>query len=258
MPGRGVKLEEVAAGEIVAGRLGGKATPHDVPGAPDASYDVDIMADGRRIALEVTSAAVPELVSMRAAAGKGMDAPSLTSHWLVSYHGGSPVQIKGMLKGLEGHLKVLEDHGVTEVSEYSPATGPVPRAVAEATRQILGGRINTVRSLALPPGETAQLMLTSHWGFISDAEQVNPLVEQAARDNVEKLCTADADDRHLFVWVDEDKAELAMFTQGPPVSTPALPEGIDVVWAATRPTVDGALFERLWRLQPPGGWEVIS
>ncbi len=229
MPGRAVKPEEVVAGDIVASRLGGEAKPRDIPGAPDATYDFDIcLPDGRNIALEVTSAADPELLSMRAAQGRVWKAPSLSADWWISFAGGSPVNIKSMLKGLEAHLKVLEEHGVTEVSKYSPASGRRSSAVTEATSQILAGRITAARSWNRPaPGTPARMLLTPHRGFISDAEQVNPLVARAAEDNAKKLRAADADERHLFVWIDEDKAELAMFTQGPPPTVPDLPAGID-------------------------------
>lgn len=262
MPGRSVKAEEVAAGEIVVGQLGeGEATPHDVLGAPDESHDVDIqLPGGRSIALEVTSAADAAMRSMRAAAfEKIWCAPSLRADWWISFDGGSPVQIKGMMRGLEAHLKVLEDHEVTEVGRFTPPRPDAPRAVVEATSQILAGRITTaLSSAAPPPGESARMLLTPHRGLSAGGGEVNARVVEAAEANVEKLLAAGADKRHLFIWVDEDAAELEMFSQPPPSSTPSLPDGIDVVWTATRAKAAGALFERLWRLQPPGGWEAIT
>jgi hypothetical protein len=63
-----VRVEEIAAADIVATRVGGQAVPRDVPGAPDTTHDFDVqLADGRAIALEVTSAVDPEMVSMRVA-----------------------------------------------------------------------------------------------------------------------------------------------------------------------------------------------
>ncbi len=261
MPGRALKAEEVAAGEIVAGHVGGEAKPRDVPGAPDASHDVDIkLLDGRRIALEVTSAADPELRSMRVAAyEKVWNAPSLSANWWVSFAGGSQVQIKAMMRGLEANLRILEEHGVTGVGTFSSAQGAdTSDAVAEATRQILGGRITGAGSLGAPaPGESARMLLSSHRGFTAGGHEVNAVVADAAEANVKKLLAADADERHLFVWIDEDAAELEIGTQPPPAAVPTLAGGIDVVWAAKR-AAPGALFERLWRLQPPGGWEALG
>ena len=81
------------------------------------------------------------------------------------------------------------------------------------------------------------------------------MVEREVEANVAKLRAAAAHKRHLFVWMNEDATELEMFAQSPPDSAPSLPDGVDVVWAATRGNC--ALFERLWRLCPPDGWEAI-
>jgi hypothetical protein len=261
MPGRSVKAEEVRAGAIVADQLGGEAKPRDAPGAPDASHDVDIeLPGGRRIALEVTSAADTELLSMHAAAfGKTWNAPSLSSNWWISFDGGSPVEIKTLMRGLEAQLKVLEEHGVAEVSTLSHAQRhDAPSAVIDATRQILVGRITSARRWgASAPGESARMLLVPHRGLSAGGGQVNALVADAAEANVEKLLAANADERHLFVWIDEDAGELEMFAQLPPPSEPSLPDGIDAVWAATRGKTPEADFERLWRLQPDGGWKDI-
>jgi hypothetical protein len=57
MPRGELSLEEDWAGEIVATYLDGTYEARDVRGAPDATHDLDIvLADGRTIALEVTSA----------------------------------------------------------------------------------------------------------------------------------------------------------------------------------------------------------
>ena len=136
MPGRSVKPEEVVAGRIVADQLSGVWESRDVPGAPDASHDVDItLPDGQRIALEVTSAADEELLSMYAAIGSVWKAESLSADWWISFRGDAPAEIKRMVKGLEAHLRVLEAEGVTEVGGYA-ATAGMSSTAADAAREV--------------------------------------------------------------------------------------------------------------------------
>jgi hypothetical protein len=86
-------------------------------------------------------------------------------------------------------------------------------------------------------------------------DEVNRLVERHAHasDNVKKLAAADADERHLFVWItgSHPKAELAMHTGPPPTSRPVLPDGLDVVWVQNE-------SGHLWRIQHVGNWEVLQ
>src|SRR5271155_2885845 len=110
MPRGDLSPDEEAAGNIVAAQVGGTPVARDVLGAQDRTHDLDIeLPDGRCIALEVTSPADPELVSMRAAAGKPWPAPSLSASWWISYVSRPPVSIKTMMRGLAAHLKVLEE-----------------------------------------------------------------------------------------------------------------------------------------------------
>jgi len=108
-------------------------------------------------------------------------------------------------------------------------------------------------------GETPLLLFSGHGGVGGNPEQVNALVEERAGAKAEKLLASGADERHLFVWIDSSypDAELGMATMPPPDTSPSLPAGIDVVWAATGGMTND-LFGRLWRLKPPGGWESIT
>jgi hypothetical protein len=143
-----------------------------------------------------------------------------------------------MMRGLEARLRVLEEHGVSEVgAPLAPRSVP---AVNDVIRQILGGRITRATSLnEPPPGEEARMLLSAHRGLSSGGGEVNALVVAAAEHNLDKLVAAHADERHLFVWIVEDEAELEMFSLPPPAAAPNLPEGIDVVWAATHGHAEG-------------------
>jgi hypothetical protein len=100
-----------------------------------------------------------------------------------------------------------------------------------------------------------RLFFIGHGGLTADVDEVNRLVERHAHasDNVKKLGAADADERHLFVWItgSQPKAELAMHTGPPPASPPALPPGLDVVWAQNE-------SGHLWRVRRGGNWELVQ
>jgi hypothetical protein len=102
-------------------------------------------------------------------------------------------------------------------------------------------------------------VFTGHGGAGGNPEQVNMLVWGRAAAKAAKLGAAGGDEAHLFVWVDGftyPDAELGMATMGPPQTTPTVPPGIDVAWAAT--VGSAGLAGRPWRLEPPGNWEVIG
>jgi hypothetical protein len=92
-------------------------------------------------------------------------------------------------------------------------------------------------------------------------------VVAAAESNRSKLAAADADERHLFVWMNpsharaEAAASLGHLGDGPQ----GLPPEIDRVWLATRGVpnfgaidVAGIGVLRLWKVRPPGAWQSIS
>ncbi len=83
MPRGDLSAEEEAAGKIVAQHLGGEYEARDVRGAPDATHDLDVvLAGGRRVALEVTSAGDREIEELyRLLVGRTWEAPSLRHHW---------------------------------------------------------------------------------------------------------------------------------------------------------------------------------
>jgi hypothetical protein len=103
---------------------------------------------------------------------------------------------------------------------------------------------------AEPVDGPSRLWFTGHGSIRDDVDAVNRLAAEHAAKDVKKLLVAHADERHLFIWMDEEDAKLAMDTGPPPSTTPVLPDGIDVVWIATT-------SGHLWRLHPPGSWEEL-
>jgi hypothetical protein len=261
--------EELAAVKIVAEMLGGgeyKST--DGVGAEDGMHDFDItLADGRRIALEVTSAIDPDVVRLRVAAfGKeGKErrwpAPDLAHNWAITIPEGL-ADPAGVVRGMLPLLAVFEHQGETRIDiEYDPAwelfPPDTPEDFIDAKRQMFDLRVRAATDLSPPTGGDAEVFFLISSGVGADIDKVNALVVERAQPKVAKLAKADADEKHLVVWLDitQPAAELATATGPPPSTPPALPPDIDVVWLVTPPLNEPGL---IWRAQPPNGWEVIK
>jgi hypothetical protein len=160
------------------------------------------------------------------------------------------------------HLEVLEKHGVDQIGvprKRQPPPG-VDQEAADAAMEVFRLRVSRATRLGAPkPGETASVFVSLSGGPSSNFDMLNALVEKCAHSKVHKLRAAAGDERHLLVWMrgSVSDAELAMAALPPPPTAADLPDGIDVVWVATF-GAGGRPFERLWRLQPPGGWENIG
>ena len=167
-------------------------------------------------------------------------------------------------------LKVLERHGLIEVGRnwFRPAEAVLSSEPIEAQAQLLALGTNVAHLLGPRQSpEAGQVFLSFSDGFGSDAGQLNSLVVAAADSNRSKLAAADADERHLFVWMNpsysraEAAASLGLLGDGPP----GLPPEIDCVWLVTQGVpnfgavdVAGIGVLRLWTVRPPGAWQSIS
>jgi hypothetical protein len=267
MPRGELDRYETTAGRIVAQRLGGVEHARDILNAPAATHDFDIeLTDGRVVALEVTSAADREIEALRATAlGREWKAPSLGQHWWLGVPENRKLRVKTLMTGVVPHLEVLEQHDIEEVGGSRHPVRHLPLgthpAVAEAARGVFALGADRATRLGIPkPGETALVMASLHGGISSNFGMLNELVAECASAKVAKLTVAEADERHLFIWMRPSaaSAELAVATLPPPESRPMLPDGIDVVWVATGPSTSDALYGKLWQLRSPGGWENVS
>jgi hypothetical protein len=144
---------------------------------------------------------------------------------------------------------------------YDPRWQPRPPArsneMHDAMLKMFDLGVYALRQWSEPAaGEPGELFPSISEGVGSDAGQLNALVVERAETKVDKLRATDADERHLFVWVDSSHpaAEMAFSLLAPPPA-PTIPEGIDVVWLAEPISWPGGV--RIWRLEPPGQWEVI-
>ena len=99
----------------------------------------------------------------------------------------------------------------------------------------------------LPPGGSG--ILSPNRAIQAAQRQVEP--------NRAKLLAADADEHHLFVWVDGFDA-ITMWAMEPerghgPSWVPELGPGVDTLWVATRTWKQGVV---VWWVTPPALWQV--
>jgi hypothetical protein len=258
----------LAAAEIVAEALGGTFKSRDGVDAAEGMHDFDISVAGRLIALEVTTATDAESVQLsdRAYGKKGNErkwpAPELAHNWVVVI-GSALRDVRGVVRDMRPILRVFEEHGTPNIDTridpaYAPLPADTPIEVAEARSQMFNNvRVKAAHDIGPPQAGEAEIFLSISAGVWGDIEKVNALVVERAQPKAAKLAKANADETHLFVWLDgtQPGAELATATGPPPESAPAVPSEIDVVWLATPPVNDARL---VWRVRPPDGWEVLK
>jgi hypothetical protein len=262
--GSALPPEEQQAGDIVAAHLGGTVHPRDISGAPPETHDLDVMLpDGRRIAVEVTSAREPSLEGLaRAGPRSRHPAPGLTYDWWIGLPYDGTVGVKKLVGEAALHLRVVEQAGRESIGGVLPAERRVPPdASQEETRSIhalFELRVDFARRWGPADADRpAELLVSCHGGASSDFVALCGHLEDQAQAKVSKLIAAKADQAHLFIWVlgSASDAELALSTLPPPSVPPQLPAGIDVLWLASRARVPHG---RLWRLRPPDGWEDLT
>jgi hypothetical protein len=159
-------------------------------------------------------------------------------------------------------LSVLELHGAgrfgdTLAGNGTERTDEERRAIEQLRR--LGARSGG------PVGQPAVgpplvLVGTVGPGGSVDGTAVNEGVEREAANNLTKLLAAPGEERHLFLWADatDSGANVALATFARP-DPPELPEGIDSVWVGLwqrNVNLQSNAFT-LWRVTPPGPWEIL-
>jgi hypothetical protein len=267
-------LRESEAALLVAAVLGGVHQKVDVqgPGAVDGAHDFTVLLPGgRRIALEVTTATNQAMNSTRAVMGKVYEGryPSLKFNWsLTGRHperGVPGPRISVIVKRADGLLAMLERAEVSSFDEYHPykrefVDPEALRAIDDCKKIGVVG----AHSLDLADqvgGAFVALSLVGGGGAV-DRGQLNDVVVREAEANRQKLERAEVDERHLFVWIESGvfSAELSMHLGHAPAEGPTLPSPITTAWAATwGPGVSfGSNTARLWRVSPPGTWEMLE
>jgi hypothetical protein len=266
MTGRDLDRLEIAAGELIAHILGGRAEAQDVKGAPDATIDFLILdlPNDDVVALEVTSAANSAVVSQnRAAFGRDWISPELGHNWMIGIGREDPkMSIRDLMTQVIPIVVLFERTGETAVEvrydpQYQPRSPERSEEMHDAMVKMFDLGVYAARLWSEPEeGRPGQLIPSISQGLSSDPGQINELVVERAEKKIDKLRATEADERHLFVWMDSShaEAELAFATLAPPPA-PIIPEGIDVVWLVEPTGWPGSV--RIWRLVPPDEWEVF-
>ena len=265
MAGREPDPLELQAAAVVVEYVGGEAVSRDGVDAPSGAHDFDINhPDGRTIALEVTTIADTKLQRFYAIMGDtDWLAPELGTNWSIRLpepQAGQPIiRPKRRMPTIASALAALESYGISQLEwhtldPWALLPDSTPPDVREAIVKLRSAGVTSARSTGQKPDEVARLYFGTHGGATGNPDQLNELVVERADVKCEKLAAAQASERHLFIWLTDSypDAELAFATLPPP-APPSIPADIDVVWLAG---FVGPI--RLWRLRPPGGWEIVD
>lgn len=268
-------MQPVAKGDLegeaawtVAALLSGVPQRSDRPGAPPATHDIDIcLPDGRVVALEVTSSTVPEVVEMWDAINAvDWACDELSEGWSITLdatrRGLGGAKVRRFRKEAPQWLSVLEQvDPVIRPHILNNRDHDLGREAMNAITHLRrlgvrgGGSVGPTNS-----GPTYIVVGTVGPGGPVDGSTVNSAVEAATLANLTKLLKAEADERHLFLWVDAtdspSSAAMSSFARPEP---PELPHGIDCVWVALwmRGISPQTNAHTLWRLVPPGPWAIL-
>lgn len=245
-----LKPEEQQAAEIIAGQLDGTIDPKDVGGV-QGNHDFDVVLLEQRVAVEVTIGTDEDMRRLSGQASTPFTSPLLAGNWAVFLPMDPQQNLRRIRPQLVPPLAVLERHGVEMVGRFeAPPTHPEAVEAAQELRRL---RVSDARRLASPDDDgDGGIIVSLSGGNGSDPDALNEVIASRLQAKHHQLGAAVADQRHLFVWVDQVDAWMAMTDlPSPPAEAPELPPEIDVVWAAT------AGGRVLYRLERGGIWDVM-
>lgn len=253
----GVRLDwddERDAAFVLRHFLGGTVTPRDPRGGANQIHDFDLsLPDGRTVPVEVTRH-TSEAYQARLGAAERMQwhFENLRFDWHVGMLPG--FRVKQIHRDLPGLLRRLEDAG-RETLLVQRELEDNPSGLVEELDS-LGARIVYRLGDADERGGLIDLGDAPVAGVTAADLVVHVASLHAAlTDNQAKLAAAsDADERHLFIWVESDQHAVTAAMSGPlPIGAPSLDPLIDSVWLAT-----GFRTSRVWRLSQTAGWSDVG
>jgi hypothetical protein len=193
---------------------------------------------------------------------------NLTRSWSVSLDAARPshagARVRNFRRNAPKWLEILnvEVGWVSRDWFGGPADATLSPEAQEAVAELKALGVRSGSPIDTMKGARASIVVgtvgPSGW---TDGRSINAAVEKAALDNAEKLSLANADEHHLFVWIDstDNAGEAAMVTFSIPDQGPQLPDAVDVVWVALWMRDINALtnVHSLWRTNQGGLWEVV-
>ena len=228
--------EEVAA-HVLASLLDGECHLRDTQVGPDSNkrYDYDIRShDGRVIALEVTQHVNSERRRQQKYIESELTPLYSSRHdWSVGVKGDA--RLEGLSNRLSQMLAKLDQLNIDSV--YTGASHSLPPFMVRLRDLAIRSVIRTRRMTG--PG-CISVHAEPESGHTSH-ELVTSIAEDSLRRKAAKLRLAQADERHLWTWVDLEEFSMssalsaAKFTRPstlPDLTPSGVGEGIDVVWVA--------------------------
>jgi hypothetical protein len=210
---------------------------HDDGSAP-AMFDVEITVNDQRIALEITSIAASRWRETADAVGKHSDklaGTGLSHRWWVVFDNRASVRALAPL--IEPALRSLERAGFESLAHARLAR--IGDATADAgCSRFETGPLGAVHSAEVwtesGSTEAPKILLAQAEAVISNSQTFNTAIASLfahARDNQAKLAAAMAEERHLFVSIEDHTVGAAIAAAWPLPPCPPDPAGIvDVVW----------------------------
>jgi hypothetical protein len=220
-------------------------------------HDFDVhLADGRTVAIEVTRFTDDRYVQQRAEIQKrSWVFPNLQRGWSLIVQARTPI---GQLHQEVGNLlEVLEAKQVQRLRMKPRPDSPTDPAVKGAFKRLAELGVVTLGALgAIPAG---QLILSTYQpGGSTGQDLIVEMIDSMVQNKLDKLLRAEADERHLFIWVEVaqpmTRAALAFAdgsVRGLVLPDPVLPDGIDAVWI-----VEAALPTPIRVYRMGQGWTV--
>lgn len=192
--------------------------------------------DERVIALEVTSFGGDDWqrtdARIKAAASKGTADLPLNTVWSVVVHSGAG--IRDLQPRLTEVLNRLEEEGKLNAGAGYDGEDRLLRDASSLLAD-LGVSSAAVLNRA-PNANEPKIVFSQVKRWVGTAETL-PLALEAVfekRDNQAKLAAAVADERHLFVWMEDEAAAARFQTAAPLRQCPRDPVGVvDVLWVSS-------------------------
>lgn len=241
MPGREVGRtvsrshdEEEAAARAVQRVIGGTWELEDT-GAEPGKFDVlHTLASGDRIALEVTSEGTYDQRKTHRAIQRRTDdgdfaGASLSCQWHV--HVPTTLRISTLrARDLEEALRGIEAQGLVSVSAVGAHTSYGDRASRSLARL---GVESAVLWNPSPPSGVPKILLSQSFSVIGEHTSLPDALRRvlARTDNQDKLAAAEADARHLYVFMHDRAAANGLRGIWPLPACPPDPRGVvDMIW----------------------------